>query len=93
MKQFLFPISELGDMDYNLLTQTSTFQAGETRACTTISILNDIIAEGTESFTVTLIGNSVVVINNTASTATVVIIDDDGRPTNIMFRQPCVEVK
>lgn len=45
--------------------------------------MNDITAEGTESFTVTLTENSEVVINNTASTAIVVIIDDDGRPINL----------
>ena len=65
-------------MDYNLLTQTSIFQLGETRACTNIAIQPDTIVEGTETFTVTLTGNADVVVNNTAGTSTVFIADNDG---------------
>ena len=66
-------------MDYILLLQISTFQVGETRACTTISILMDTIVEVTETFTVTLTGNADVVVSNTARTATVSIEDNDGK--------------
>ena len=66
-------------MDYTLLTPTSTFQVGETRACRSISIQEDTIVEGTETFTVTLTGNAVVVVSNTARTATVSIEDNDGK--------------
>ena len=53
------------------------FQPGETRTCTNVTILVDNVVEGTENFTVTLTGNSYVVVSNTASTATVFIDDDD----------------
>ena len=65
-------------MDYTLLTQTSTFQTGETRVCRSITIQEDTIAEVTETFTVTLTGNSVVVSSD-ASNATVSIEDNDGK--------------
>ena len=58
---------------------SSTFQVGETRACTNIAILMDTIVEVTETFTVTLTGNADVVVNNTARMATVSIEDDDGK--------------
>ena len=54
------------------------FQPGETRTCTNVTILVDNMVEGTENFTVTLTGNSEVVVSNPASTATVFIDDDDG---------------
>ena len=43
-----------------------------------ITILPDNRVEGTESFTVTLAGNSDVEISSTSGTATIEIIDDDG---------------
>ena len=55
-----------------------SFQSGDTRSCTSITILADNRVEGTETFTVTLIGTNEVEINSTAGTATVEIIDDDG---------------
>ena len=55
-----------------------SFQSGDMRSCTNITILGDNRIEGTESFTVTLIGNTEVDISSTAGTATVEIIDDDG---------------
>ena len=65
-------------MDYTLLMQTSSFQTGLTRACRNITIQEDTIVEGTESFNATLIGTSVVVVNNTAGIAMVFIADNDG---------------
>ena len=66
-------------MDYTLLTQTITFQVGETRACTDITIQEDTIVEVTETFTVTLTGNADVAVNDTAGTATVFIRDTNGK--------------
>ena len=43
-----------------------------------ITIQQDTIVEGTESFNATLTGTSDVVVNNTAGTATVFIADNDG---------------
>ena len=55
-----------------------SFQSGDTRSCTSITILEDNRIEGTETFTVTLTGNSEVEISSTAGTVTVEIIDNDG---------------
>ena len=66
-------------MDYTLLMQTSTFQVGETRVCRNIAIQEDTIAEVTETFTVTLTGNAIVVVSNDASNATVSIADNTGK--------------
>ena len=55
-----------------------SFQSGDVRSCTNITILSDNRVEGTESFTVTLTGSSEVEVNSTAGTATVLILDDDG---------------
>ena len=66
-------------MDYTLLTQTSTFQLGETRVCRNITIQEDTIVEVTESFTVTLTGIDNVAVNDTAGTATVFIRDTNGK--------------
>jgi len=55
-----------------------SFQSGDTRSCTSITILGDNRVEGTETFTVTLTGSSEVEISSTAGTATVEIIDNDG---------------
>ena len=66
-------------MDYTLLTQTSSFQVGETRVCRNITIQEDTTVEVTETFTVTLTGNVNVALNNTAGTATVFIRDTNGK--------------
>ena len=79
-------MSELGNTDYALSIPISIFQAGKTRACRTISILNDITAEGTGSLTVILTGNIDVVVNNTAGTATLVMLDDNGRQNNLAHK-------
>ena len=65
-------------MDYILPMPASSFEAGQTRACTNIGIPADTIVEVTETFTVTLTGNDVAV-NNTAGTATVFIRDTNGK--------------
>ena len=71
-------MSDLDASDFTLTQATGTFQSGDTRSCTSITILPDNRVEGTETFTVTLTGNSEVEISSTAGTATVEIIDDDG---------------
>ena len=55
-----------------------TFQVGENRTCTSITILADNIVEGMENFTVTLPETPDVLVNSTANTTTVFIDDDDG---------------
>ena len=82
---FSFHCLDLGSADYTLVTQISTFQMGETRACRSITIQEDTIAEVTETFTVTLTGNSEVVVNNTARMATVSIEDNDGKFENNIY--------
>ena len=79
MRQLLFSVSELGDMDYTLPMPMSNFQMGETRVCRSITIQEDTIAEVTETFTVTLTGNSEVVVSSDASNATVSITDNTGK--------------
>ena len=77
--QFFF--SELDDSDYTLVQSMGSFQSGDTRSCTSITILGDNRVEGTENFTVTLTGNSEVKISSAAGTVTVEINDDDGKFT------------
>lgn len=56
-----------------------TFQVGENRTCTSITILADNIVEGMENFTVTLPETQTdVLVSSNASTTTVFIDDDDG---------------
>ena len=64
--------------DFVLTMAMGTFQAGENRTCTSITILADDTVESTENFTVTLTGLSDVVVSNTSSTTAVFIDDDDG---------------
>ena len=71
-------MSDLDPSDYTLDQVMGSFQSGDTRSCTSITILPDNRVEGTETFTVTLTGNSEVDISSTAGIATVQIIDDDG---------------
>ena len=82
----------VGATDYTLVRPTGSFQSGDTRSCTNITILPDNRVEGTESFTVTLTGNSAVEVGNTAGTATVVILDDDGefRLWQVQHVIPCI---
>jgi len=71
-------LSDLDASDFTLTQATGSFQSGDTRSCTSITILADNRVEGTEAFTVTLIGNREVEISSTTGTTTVEIIDDDG---------------
>jgi len=74
----LYSLSDLDASDYTLVQAMGSFQSGDTQSCTNITILGDNRIEGTETFTVTLTGNSEVEISSTAGTATVEIIDGDG---------------
>jgi len=71
-------LSDLDGSDFALTQTMGSFLSGDTRSCTSITILPDNRVEGTETFTVTLTGNREVEISSTAGTATVEIIDDDG---------------
>lgn len=72
LKSFLHDCTILGSgSDFFLMIAMGMFQPGETRTCTNVTNV------GTENFTVTLTGNSDVVVSYTASTATVFIDDDD----------------
>jgi len=71
-------LSDLDSSDYTLVQTVGSFQSGDMRSCTNITILADNRVEGTETFTVNLIGNSEVEVSSTAGIATVEIIDDDG---------------
>lgn len=71
-------LSYLDASDFNLAQAIGSFLSGDTQSCTNITILADNEVEGTENFTVTLIGNSAVDISGTAGTATVVIVDAGG---------------
>ena len=64
--------------DYSLTMTMGSFQSGETRACTTITIIPDTRVEGPEYFTINLAGSSEAIVSNTAGNATVVIADDNG---------------
>ena len=55
-----------------------TIQSGETRACTTITIIADTRVEGSEYFTVFLSESGEAIISNTAGNATVIIDDANG---------------
>ena len=72
---------DLDASDYTLEQPIGSFQRGDIRSCTSITILGDNRIEGTENFTVTLTGNSEVEISSTAGTVTVEINDDDGKFT------------
>ena len=65
--------------DYALTMPVGLFQTGDTRACTSITLLTNTRVEGTEYLTVNLIGNSEVIVNSAATSATVIIVDDDGK--------------
>ena len=64
--------------DYSLTMTMGSFQSGETKACTTITIIPDTRVEGAEYFSVNLAGSSEAIVSNTAGDATVVIADDNG---------------
>ena len=64
--------------DYSLTMTMGSFQSGEAKACTTITIIPDTRVEGAEYFSVNLAGSSEAIVSNTAGDATVVIADDNG---------------
>jgi len=75
----LYSLSDLDASDYTLVQAMGSIpKVGIAQSCTNITILGDNRIEGTETFTVTLTGNSEVEISSTAGTATVEIIDGDG---------------
>ena len=67
-----------GVTDYSSISVTLTFDETSTRACSNISIVDDGIYEGTESFTVTLDSTDFEVILE-PHTGSITITDNDSR--------------
>ena len=67
----------LAGSDFQSKTQTLTIAAGQTQVIFQVAIVNDRVAEPTETFTVTV--SNVTGAPVTKGTGTVTIIDDDGR--------------
>lgn len=70
--------SALNGSDYNAVSGTLTFNAGESTKSFTVSILDDVVAEATETFNLVLSAASNANLD-TPTTATVTIIDNDKR--------------
>ena len=71
-----------GPSDYTGVSRQLSFQPGGTELCTTINIINDVILEDSETFSVQLTATDQAVILNPSS-ATVSIIDNDGESGSI----------
>ena len=82
----IFP-TILVSSDFLLTTPMGTFEIGESRTCTNVTILPDTSVEDTETFTVTLTGSTSVVVSDTANTTTVFIEDDDGE---LVYNHECI---
>src|SRR5262249_31232526 len=70
-----------GKFDYNGVSGTLTFNAGETSKTFSVSIQNDTLDEDDEYFTASLSNPSAGSSLGTPSTVTVPIVDDDPPPT------------
>jgi len=66
--------------DYETVVGTVRFSAGESTKNFIIPIVNDVLVEGNETFTITLSGVSGATLSTSASTVT--IIDNDAAPAN-----------
>ena len=66
--------------DYQALNETITFAHGETEKQITVTLIDDSVYEGDESFTVTLANPSDRSSVNDPSVATVTIVEDDPMP-------------
>jgi len=71
-----------GPSDYTGVSRQLSFQPGGTELCTAINIINDVILEDSETFSVQLTATDQAVILNPSS-ATVSIIDNDGESGSI----------
>ena len=72
-------LSTTGGSDYQAVTRTLTFQPNEDQMCFDVTILDDELDEGTESFSAEIISipSSGVVIGDPESSI-ISITDDDG---------------
>ena len=69
----------LGNVDYNSISVTLTFDDSTSTACTEVNILGDNIPEGDELFTLTLsTEDDSVTISDDSDILTIEIADDDG---------------
>ena len=80
----IFFITALSDTDFDSLSTTRTFSAGDgntATACGDISILDDVLIEGDQNFTVTLslVTTNMGVTLGSLTTTTVTIRDDDSK--------------
>ncbi len=71
--------SDTQDFQLPSVPTTLVFQSGESQVCTLVSIINDAIVEGLESFTLELSTSDPAVDNNFRTTALLNIIDDDSK--------------
>ena len=71
------PQSAISGTDFTAASETLTFAAGETSKTVTVTTTGDELAEGNETFTVTLSSPTNATLSTTAATATGTIVDDD----------------
>jgi hypothetical protein len=82
--------SDPQDFQLPSVPTTLVFQSGEAQVCTPVSIVNDAIVEGPESFTLELSTSDLAVDNNFRTTALLNIIDDDSKLMHdLLFRIFC----
>ena len=83
MTAYIIPLSVIyffAGADFNSLTRTLIFASNVTEFSVSVEINEDLIAEGTEQFSVILSRNSEPAAMIIQNTSTVFITDDDGRP-------------
>ncbi len=76
--------SAIAGQDYTATIGTATFAPGETSRNVVIPILNDAIAEGTETFGFNL-GATTNAVDGAARTSTITILDDDSAASTLEF--------
>ncbi len=77
--------SAVAGSDYRATAGTLTFGPNDTAKLITVPIIDDLVAESTEQFTLTISNPSGATIDGTKSTATIMIQDNDGSGTVITF--------
>lgn len=76
--------SAVAGSDYTATSGVLTFAGGETTKTITIPILEDILVEGNENFTIALTSPSAAILGSQSS-ATITILDNDSAPATIQF--------
>ncbi len=79
--------SAIAGQDFTATIGKATFAPGETSKTILIPILNDAIAEGTETFGFNL-GSTTGAVDGPARTSTITILDDDSAASTIEFSRP-----